>query len=276
MTATFGLKFTCRAAPVGMPKVLIVSHERSGTHFMMNSLALNFGYVSNPWVNLDYELGVNFHSAIAFESLMSHFKGQWVANLFKTHHEFGFFADWILKFKDEFKIIYMVREASAVLRSYQRFLQSTPWYEGPKLAVASEFIRAHPVGSLTRLQYQYAQTMTHRWCNHVQGWLKGGQLLGNQRFMPVLYSELDETFEDTMRQISMFLQLPLADQLKRPDRYTNVVCPSDPSSDSTQDFLLTDDDCQFLDDVTADTRQLINKLLPIANASSQTVGFPQS
>ena len=41
---------------------IIVSHERSGTHFLMNTLALNFGYISEPWINLDFETGMNFHA----------------------------------------------------------------------------------------------------------------------------------------------------------------------------------------------------------------------
>ena len=34
------------------PAVMVVSHERSGTHFLMNALAACYGYVSAPWVNL--------------------------------------------------------------------------------------------------------------------------------------------------------------------------------------------------------------------------------
>ena len=37
------------------PKVMVVSHERSGTHFLMNTIALNFDYISAPWINLDWE-----------------------------------------------------------------------------------------------------------------------------------------------------------------------------------------------------------------------------
>jgi len=31
--------------------VMVVSHQRSGTHFMMNTVAACFGYVSNPWLD---------------------------------------------------------------------------------------------------------------------------------------------------------------------------------------------------------------------------------
>ncbi len=34
-------------------KGMVVSHERSGTHFLMNTLALNFGYIAKPWINFD-------------------------------------------------------------------------------------------------------------------------------------------------------------------------------------------------------------------------------
>src|SRR5215469_1383683 len=35
------------------PAVMVVSHERSGTHFLMNALASCYGYVSAPWVDFD-------------------------------------------------------------------------------------------------------------------------------------------------------------------------------------------------------------------------------
>ena len=54
------LEFNINLFETDRPKVLVVSHERSGTHFMMNSLAANFGYVANPFMNLDSSLGVNF------------------------------------------------------------------------------------------------------------------------------------------------------------------------------------------------------------------------
>ena len=257
MTAILGLQFKCRAAQKGRPKILVVSHERSGTHFVMNSLALNLGYVANPWVNMDWELGVNFHSSFAFETLLSHFSGQWIANIFKSHHEFGFYADWIHKFKNEFKIIYMVRDVAPVLRSYQRFLQTTDWFEGPKISLPSEFIRAQPVGGLTRFQYRYAETMTHRWCNHVQGWLEGGPSLGTNCFMPVLYSSLNDDFNSTMQELANFVGVPLAQQPIRPDRFANVVYPSELPQHPLEGFPLCNDDCDFLETTAGDALQLI-------------------
>ena len=52
MTATLSLQIKCDVTAEYRPKVLVVSHERSGTHFVMNSLALNLDYVSSPWINL--------------------------------------------------------------------------------------------------------------------------------------------------------------------------------------------------------------------------------
>ena len=34
--------------PDERPAVMVVSHERSGTHFLMNALAACYGYVSRP------------------------------------------------------------------------------------------------------------------------------------------------------------------------------------------------------------------------------------
>lgn len=35
------------------PSALVVGHERSGNHFLMNTLARAYGYIAEPWFNLD-------------------------------------------------------------------------------------------------------------------------------------------------------------------------------------------------------------------------------
>jgi len=260
MTATLSLQIKCDVTAEYRPKVLVVSHERSGTHFVMNSLALNLDYVSSPWINLDLELGINYHSSVAFESLVNRLSGKWIANLLKSHHEFGFYADWLSKFRNEFKVIYMVRDALPVLRSYHRFLQKTDWFEGPKIPDPSEFIRATPVGAMTRFQYQHAESITHRWCNHVQSWIQGGPKLGDGTFLPVYYDDLNEDFEKTMQKIANFLGLPMSRKPVRPDRNDKVVHPSPEPLEPMEGFTLTASDLVFVENATGSTYEMISRL----------------
>ena len=39
-------------------KVAVISHERSGTHFLMNTLAANCDLIAKPWWDLDLGLPV--------------------------------------------------------------------------------------------------------------------------------------------------------------------------------------------------------------------------
>ena len=48
-------KNNLQLAPEDVKKAMIVSHERSGTHFLMNTLDKNFPYISQPWINFDFE-----------------------------------------------------------------------------------------------------------------------------------------------------------------------------------------------------------------------------
>ena len=55
---------------INRKKAAVIGHERSGTHFLMNTLAYNFGYISAPWFNFDFELGINFHAPQAILNIL--------------------------------------------------------------------------------------------------------------------------------------------------------------------------------------------------------------
>ena len=91
-------------------KAAVISHERSGTHFLMNTLALNFGYLAKPWWNFDFELGLNFHS---FDNLYEYLKqvhDRPVINVLKSHHHMDFFQEFIDYVTSQFHIFYIYRD----------------------------------------------------------------------------------------------------------------------------------------------------------------------
>jgi len=73
------------------PKIMVVSHERSGTHFLMNSIAKCYGYLASPWINFDYELGLNFFNPATIAEFFAQFGQSHLANIVKLHHSFAFF-----------------------------------------------------------------------------------------------------------------------------------------------------------------------------------------
>lgn len=62
----------------GIKKILcICSHERSGTHFLMNSISINSHYSANPYLNFDLSpLGdmINFYDSKSVENFIKKFQ----------------------------------------------------------------------------------------------------------------------------------------------------------------------------------------------------------
>ncbi len=71
----------------GRKKLAVVSHERSGTHFLMNTVGGNLGYLSRPWWNFDFDLTINFHSTINIQSYWQSFHDTSIIDILKSHSE---------------------------------------------------------------------------------------------------------------------------------------------------------------------------------------------
>ena len=92
---------------------LVLSHERSGTHFLMNTLALNFGY--RPYTDLDERPGFDPRSTPqALEFLLA----QWPAQtVLKSHHQAELIPALPLLAK-AFAIFYVMRDPRDALLSF--------------------------------------------------------------------------------------------------------------------------------------------------------------
>lgn len=201
--------------------IMVASHERSGTHFMMNSLDACFDYVSRPWVNFDRsELNFNFYQPLNIKSVILALAQARAPNIVKSHHEFAFFADIIADLKDVIEIVYVHRNPADVMSSYWRFVQSWEWVEGPKAATVLEFATAAPMGNLMRYQYRQYETMLHRWANHVEHWVAAAERSTNIHV--VRYEDLARRYEVTVKGLGTTLGLKPR-QIVRPSRTQNVV-----------------------------------------------------
>jgi hypothetical protein len=78
--------------PEGHLPIMVASHERSGTHFMMNTLAACFDYVSFPWLDLDRkQFNINYYHPQSLQMLILKVAERKPANILKSHHQFEFF-----------------------------------------------------------------------------------------------------------------------------------------------------------------------------------------
>ena len=200
------VELTIHVADDARKKAMVVSHERSSIHFLINTLSQNFDYTGTPWIYLDFNLGINFYSTNNFRAFFGQMAGEPVTNVFKSHHAFGFFEPMIENLLDEIHVFYIYRDPSDVMASFWRVIDQLGWDFGPKLATVGEFMRASPQGASLRYQRQQAATMLDRWKAHVEGWTRCAN--EHAGLVVVRYEDLTTNFEATVGGIGERIGMP--------------------------------------------------------------------
>jgi Sulfotransferase domain len=212
--------------------VMVVSHERSGTHFLMNTLAACFGYVATPWLDIDRnKFNINYFHAQSLQTLIVKIAALRTANILKCHHEFEFFSPIVDAFagklhvfyiSGKLHVFYIYRHPADVMASYWRFLRTWNWSEGPRADTALDFATAVPMGRLMRFQFRQYGSMLDRWANHVRHWIEQPPA----KIHPVKYEDLDGRYEDTVKSLSVALGVAPR-RIARPQRGHDVVQQGD-------------------------------------------------
>jgi hypothetical protein len=203
------------------PAVMVVSHERSGTHFLMNSLARGFGYASRPWIDLDYHhLPLNFHYPPSIAAALEMLAAERIASVVKSHHVVNFFDGVLDRVLDRIVIFYIHRDPVDVMLSFWRFIHRWQWHEGPKCVDPVAFAAAQPEGQLMRYQTHQCRNMLDRWGKHVMGWHEAAQYRPRLRLVP--YAALRDNYGTTISSFSDLLGRSATD-LTSPSPNDNVI-----------------------------------------------------
>lgn len=219
----------CRFATdtdIGLP-VMVSSHERSGTHFLINTLAKNSAYRNNPYLDYDSEpLGSfhNFHESGDVVRFFQKLDERKCASVIKSHFAAPFFrgADRTLLTAGLCKILYIARTPFEVLLSYHRFVLHFPWYEGPKPKRVLDFVTAAPEGRMLRYQWQQFATIIERWKMHVTRWHElAAEYPDDILFMR--YGDLDQAHAAETKRALAFIGCEPPDEIARPDRFVRTV-----------------------------------------------------
>lgn len=208
--------------PSDQKKVAVISHERSGTHFLMNTLALNFGYIIDPWWNFDFEQGLNFHAPHGLLAYLKQVHDKPVLNILKSHHQIDFFRGVGDYLQEQFFVFYIYRDPRDVMVSNWKLINQLPWDEGPKTRTVSEFIRSAPRGAMLRYQKEQEQTLLHRWQTHVEGWIHFAESKAGRQLIVIRYEELNLHFDAVVKAIGARIGHPV-ETVVRPSRDENVV-----------------------------------------------------
>jgi hypothetical protein len=206
---------------------MVVSHERSGTHFLMNSVARGYGYVANPWINLDlYPFAINFHFPPEIERVLTSLHRLRSASIVKSHHPAGFFGGLLDRLLQHYVILYIYRDPVDVMLSFFQFVHHRQWHEGPRTEDPLAFARAEPEGQLLRYQTHQHRSMLHRWQSHVEGWLAAAA--GRPRLVTLRYENLRDDYGATLGRPASVLGSEPADLTPPPREKDTIHVPGTP------------------------------------------------
>ena len=203
--------------------LIVCSHERSGTHFMMNSISKCTEYTASPFLNYDYlPLGsvVNFFSEQSIRNFLNSLK-----NI--RHNSVNFSTNSIIKShfpltllgnndQNICKVIYIYRNPEEVFISFWRFLNEWDWFEGPKLNSPLELMKSNPKGQSQRYQVDNYKNYFERWALHIIN-AKEAQSYSNNIVM-VNFSDLEKNYKKTVKTICNQLDIDIVSTLSKPNR----------------------------------------------------------
>lgn len=192
-------------------KILVVSHERAGTHFLIDSIAENHKQFSNERIDLYIEeyLPPSESRLISYKNNLqkeiSSYFGISTNRIFKSHHDVKFFDGILPELKKEFDILYIKRNVLDTLTSCYHYYSYHPHVDFPYSEDIDQFLfNIKPYDHLTDSAYSFKKSENNvlRWLNHTTGWEKAGVHI-------VDYDSLNSDFQNEMKSISKALKMEL-------------------------------------------------------------------
>lgn len=145
--------------------ILAISHERSRTHFFINSIALNFGYIPKQ---------IDVPPTTDYDKLRKFFQ-EYVPtgrNIVKSHHQFNILNYFTDILSEKFKIFYIIRDGRDVMTSCHYYFNKAT-FEFPFTKSVGELMRKNPQAYSFDIAYSIirSNTMVERWSRHVLEWI---------------------------------------------------------------------------------------------------------
>ena len=211
-----------RSSRPRLPPAMVVSHERSGTHFLMKALSYGYGYTAEPWTDLDtHEIDIDYGDPAAIAAALERQAADPLFRLVKSHHAVDVFRPELTRIAGGLRIHYIYRHPGAVMTSLWRHLNGLAWDEGPKLDDPLALARATPAGRLTRYQANPVPNMLRRWADHVEGWLAAAA--SDPRIATVRYEDLDSHYTETLTALAPRIGRDPLSPMLRPPREAGVI-----------------------------------------------------
>ena len=204
-------------ASLSGPRMLfyVISHERSGTHFTINSILRNCVVRSGAY-NIGEWFGPYDNPADQRVHIDA-FNAQWAtketcASIIKSHCDRDLFEAYYM----EAKVIYVLRDPRDVMTSWFYYLNNPKYYlknsqvEDHRCASFADFIR-RPASPFLRHCYSLKgnfENVVERWTHHVKGWIEAPNTL------VVRYEDLKTDSGKALAPAADFLGLNLRRKIK--------------------------------------------------------------
>lgn len=146
--------------------ILIISCERSRTHFVINSIAFNYGCKN---IQIDVPPTTNKKTLKEFFEL---YKPTGI-DIVKSHHQAETLSPFWNILKQKFHIFYIIREGRDVLTSWFYYFNKAG-SEFPYTKNVGELIKKNPQSFSFDAAYSEikSNTMVERWARHVLDWIE--------------------------------------------------------------------------------------------------------
>lgn len=177
----------------------MISHERSGTHFLINTIANNYGLKQRPRdIYLTRDRMVDPESLpehlVQVEKELVSIAAREPGECLKTHLPHQLLGPLVPTLSRLFTVFYMVRDGRGVMNSFRRYLLKTPWPDVPKCETIGEFLQAKPEGAaVVHYHHRDFENFIERWVDHVEGWM------GVEGVTLVRYEDLSQDFDGTFQ-----------------------------------------------------------------------------
>jgi len=189
---------------------MVNSHERSGTHFLMNTIADNFGYSSDPFTDFDMPINpwIPRNITAMLKELIQN-RPEAVNNIVKSHYEGKFFKPVMKELLTNIHMFYIYRSnPNELFKSLRKHFLNIPWSEGPKCKTSGALTLTEPYGGCMRYQFKQYPSMFFRWLNHKKSWME--DMKEHQRnIVYVKYEDLRDNFDETVKCISGRIGIPI-------------------------------------------------------------------
>ena len=203
-------------------KILVTSHERSGTSFLINTIGMNFPHYlpeaspegENQRVDLD-NAGINFADPDEMLGFLRNpqFHDLPISNIFKAHQTSHYFEPVWDYLQSQFRIFNVYRDGRDVLCSYHRHVRKQGYYWAEQTFTVGEFLRAKPIGAACRYHGPRPPVnMVQRWNDHVLSWLKPKRA----DVCYISYEQMSNNFDGVVKQIAAHLQMDVPAKIIRP------------------------------------------------------------